>query len=266
MKKNIKINPIGLKGNEINERIKELMGIAPINENTTNYHIELTKMGPDGNAYAIVRENHEYYIKVTNKSKNIVAEDFNYIGGLKNKKSEVYPSYAKAIKQLNLKFRSLAEAYNYTDEINVFTNDNLLSEAGLAGFSDFKGNGFSGEGNLEGNKPMYESTKNNPWAICTSSVGREDKEKFESCVKDVKKEYNIDENLLESDMDSDVELTEEEKAVHEMMDKADETEMSEEKPITETHKLSINHAIDTMDSIIDSLTEGTLKKKVYTLK
>lgn len=31
--------------------------------------------------------------------------------------------------------------------------------------------------------------ENNPWAICTASVGREDKEKYEKCVKSVKKQY-----------------------------------------------------------------------------
>jgi hypothetical protein len=31
-------------------------------------------------------------------------------------------------------------------------------------------------------------------------------------------------------------------------------------------KLTINRALKNMDSIIDGLTEGTLKKKVYTLK
>ena len=36
--------------------------------------------------------------------------------------------------------------------------------------------------------------------------------------------------------------------------------------IKETHKLSILRAIENMDSIIDSLTEGKVKKKVYTLK
>lgn len=30
--------------------------------------------------------------------------------------------------------------------------------------------------------------ENSPWAICTSSVGREDKEKYEKCVKSVKKQ------------------------------------------------------------------------------
>ena len=30
--------------------------------------------------------------------------------------------------------------------------------------------------------------ENNPWAICTASVGREDEDKYESCVKSVKKQ------------------------------------------------------------------------------
>jgi hypothetical protein len=33
-----------------------------------------------------------------------------------------------------------------------------------------------------------EEQENNPWAICTASVGREDKEKYEKCVKSVKKQ------------------------------------------------------------------------------
>ena len=33
---------------------------------------------------------------------------------------------------------------------------------------------------------LEEQEKNNPWAICTASVGREDKEKYERCVKSVK--------------------------------------------------------------------------------
>lgn len=149
-----KIIPVGLKGNEINERMKELMGIKPINENKRTSAVELTKVGPDGNVYAIVKENHEYYIKTTTKKSNLVTEDFSYIGGLQNKKSEAYPSYSKALKHLNLKFNSLNEAYGKSGQINVFEDDNLLNEMGM---------GFTGEGNLEGNKmseccgaPMYE--------------------------------------------------------------------------------------------------------------
>lgn len=220
MKKNI-ITPVGLKGFEINERIKQLMGVTQDKDKSTNMTVELTKLGPDGKAYAIVRENREWYIKRANKTNNLVLEDFKYIGGLQNKKDEAYPSYSRAIKQLNLKLKSLAEAYNFTGEINLFVNDNLLSESSLAGFSEMKGNGFSGEGNLEGNRPLSEEgDKDNPWAICTSSVGREDKEKFEACVKSLKKEKGISETITEEEYnDDDIEMTEAEKAIDEILKK-----------------------------------------------
>lgn len=41
--------------------------------------------------------------------------------------------------------------------------------------------------------------ENNPWAICTASVGREDKEKYESCVRKVKAEHGISETLTEDE-------------------------------------------------------------------
>ena len=45
--------------------------------------------------------------------------------------------------------------------------------------------GMPTEGEVgEGKK---KKSKYNPWAICTSSVGREDNDKFERCVKDVKR-------------------------------------------------------------------------------
>lgn len=145
---NEKINPVGLKGYQVTERMKELMGIKTINENKKTSVVELTKKGPDGNIYAIVRENHEYYIKITKKQSNLVVEDFQYIGGLQNKKQEVYPSYAKAIKHLNLKFHSLNEAYGTSGQVNVFLDDKLLTED-YAAFESM-GSGFKPEGNMEG--------------------------------------------------------------------------------------------------------------------
>ena len=41
--------------------------------------------------------------------------------------------------------------------------------------------------------PKSETEPYNPWAVCTKSVGRDDKEKYERCVKDVKKQ-NKDKN------------------------------------------------------------------------
>lgn len=228
---------------------------------------------------------------------------------------------------MNLKFRSLAEAYNYDGEINLFLNDNLLSESGVAGFAEMKGSGFSGHGNLEENKPMDEmymdeaKAKNNPWAICTASVGRDDKDKYEACVMDVKKKMGVDESISEAEYCGmeEVELTEAEKAIDEMiakeelkggqkkldvnkngkldaddfkklrggkkgMEEGEEMTAKEKKfaalaepkdKITfadkiagakkgeiKESKLSILNALKNMDAIIDSLTEGEVKKKV----
>lgn len=238
-----KITPTGLKGREINERMIQLMGITPVNESNNKSVVELTKIGPDGNAYAIVRENHEYYIKSTTKKSQLMTEDFGYIGGLQNKKSEAYPSYAKAIKHLNLRFNSLAESLDKGHNINVFENDNLLTENGFAGgFANHpQGGGFSGEGNLEGNTPLFE-----------------EEEEIEEDVELTEVEKAVDEMLtgdqdeLDVDKDGDIEAD-------------DLADLRKGKKVNET-KLTIDRALTNMDSIIDSLTEGTLKKKVYTLK
>jgi hypothetical protein len=255
MEKNFRINPIGLKGNEINERMKQLMGVTPIVENLSRSAVELTKIGPDGKSYGIIRENHEYYIKVSDKTSNVTAEDFKYIGGLQNKKLEAYPTYAKATKQLNLKFNSICESFGVTNTFNVYVDDNLLTEGAAKEatkhITDTKGTDLGGkvkeEGgdNLASKKAMDEmeevtltedelaidamlneeeldeedqgeiaiktynklnkkdeeeldesESKDNPWAICTASVGREDKKKYEACVRDVKKEKGVKEELV----------------------------------------------------------------------
>jgi hypothetical protein len=245
MKKKINISPVGLKGNQINERMKQLMGIGSINESKSNIVVELTKVGPDGKAYAIVRENHEWYIKTTDKKKGLVAEDFKYIGGLMNKKSEAYPSYAKAIKHLNLKFKSLAEAHNFEGEINVFENDNLLSED-FAGFSNEGGSGFSGAGNLEGQESLWEEECEDDDTELTTEEAAIDK--------------MLDEELVGNQDELDVEP----EGGDGDIDKKDLSKLRKE-DINE-HKLTILKAMENMDAIIDSLTEGKVKKKVYTIK
>lgn len=295
MKKNIQVNPVGLKGYEINERMKELMGIKPINENKSNVVVELTKMGPDGNAYAVIRENHEWYIKKTSKTENIVAEDFKYIGGLMNKKEEAYPSYAKAIKHLNLKFRSLAEAYNYEGEINLFENDNLISEAGVAGFSQMKGNGFSNEGNMEHNTPMFEEgwmeeegymsedvdmseeemaidemltreeLKGNQGKLDMNKNGELDSDDF----KQLRAKKSMNEKSNFPDLTGDGEVTKADILKGRGVDlkEGDEDELPEAPSEEETaknqvyeNKFSIQTALENIDDLIETITEG-LKKK-----
>ena len=232
MKNPFIVKPTGLKGNDKLNRMRELMGQAPLNEDIKNSAVELTKLGPDGKVYGIVREGHNYFIKISNKQSNLVTEDFNYIGGLMNKTSEVYPTYAKAIKHLNLKLMSLSEAHGKVGGYNAFTDDNLLSENDAAKdildksgeklsydskegkeegqFGDnladkdaddefeavkLSENEMAIEEMLSGESEIEEGEdKNNPWAICTASVGREDKEKFEKCVMDVKKQHDIKES------------------------------------------------------------------------
>ena len=206
--KNI-ISPVGLKGNEINERMKQLMGISSINENKSNIVVELTKMGPDGKAYAIVRENHEYYIKSTTKTSKLVAEDFKYIGGLQNKKQEAYPSYAKAIKHLNLRFNSLSEAFNAEEKINTFLDDNLLSESNgfSGGFTDFpKGGGFTGEGNLNGNSALYEEDETEADVDNLIKTDDEDTKAFEDDLDLDETQQAVDDMLKESWMEEEEEI------------------------------------------------------------
>jgi hypothetical protein len=126
MRKNV--NPKSLKGREQIDRVRELMGkMQPLNESTSLSELELVKKGPNNVVYGIVRENHKYFIKTTTKtSGNIVAEDFDYIGGLQNKFSEAYNSYAAATKQLNLKFDMLNES------LGIKTHNNILESDGIA--------------------------------------------------------------------------------------------------------------------------------------
>jgi hypothetical protein len=71
MKKNtINMGPNQLKGNDQINRMRSLMGMTPVNENTSRSVIELTKKGPDGKVYGIVRENHKYFIKVAEATEN----------------------------------------------------------------------------------------------------------------------------------------------------------------------------------------------------
>lgn len=322
--KNNRILPIGLKGNQINERMMQLMGVTQINENKSNIAVELTKMGPDGKAYAIIRENHEYYIKSTNKTSDLIAEDFNYIGGLQNKKQEAYSSYAKAIKHLNLKFNSIQEALDTRIDINVFEDDNLLKED-VAGFSNAYGGGFSGAGNLEGNSSLYEEEEvdgeeipENPedYTKQPGYIHEEDEDMTdeEKAIDEMLDESWMEEQLYGNqdriDMNHNSEIDgqdfnimrgmDEEMGVNpndELFDRLDNmtgeelvqflkdagqdvknkfmsmissgagkfrdklNRMYPENESLYEGKLSINRAMDKMDSIIDSLTETDLKKK-----
>ena len=130
------VNPKKIKGQDKLDRIKDLMGkMSTLNESTSTSEVDNVKRGANGVIYGIVRENHSYFIKTTEKtSGTILAEDFNYIGGLQNKNMERYGSYAEALKQLNLKFDMLNESFGIKSNSNLFEPDAVeVKEANASG-------------------------------------------------------------------------------------------------------------------------------------
>lgn len=238
MKKSNIIRPTGLKGKEKLNRMRELMGASSINEDVKRSVVELTKEGPDGKIYAIVRENHEYYIKVSENKPNIVTEDFNYIGGLQNKKDKAYPSYAKAIKQLNLKFMSLNEAYGKSGQVNVFLDDNLITEH----------HGMNPEAKLSAEKGVGDAEEYivDKKGDELSYDNKEDKETSGDNLADGKAVDDMDEvKLNETEAEIDAMITGEE---------------VKEEP--KKKGFSIARAIQEMDNVIDELSGDDFETKV----
>ena len=129
------INPKTLKGQDKVNRMLDLMGkMNTLNESKSLSELELIKKGPNGVVYGIVRENHDYFIKTSNKPYGkFLSEDFQYVGGLQNKSTEKYHSYAEALKHLNIKFDMLNESYGVENNNNIFESDGKAI-AGGAGF------------------------------------------------------------------------------------------------------------------------------------
>lgn len=104
------------------DRMKTLMSYG-INESTARESqsvVEYKTEGADGKTYGIVREGKKFYIKsAPKKDTEIIAEDFDYIGGFMNKKNYEYLTYPMASKQLELKLMSINEACNANKPIMV---------------------------------------------------------------------------------------------------------------------------------------------------
>tara|TARA_R110000868_G_scaffold203969_4_gene451944 strand:+ start:20039 stop:20905 length:867 start_codon:yes stop_codon:yes gene_type:complete len=253
--KKLNIKPVGLKGREIQDRMLELMGGTLIKENVDRSVIEITKKGPDEKIYAIVRENHEYYIKTADMKESLVKEDFKYMGGLANKKDFAYPSYAKALKHLNLKFHSLNESLGLTSSANIFRDDKIVetkmsyknygSVPYDANIVDKKGENLSWDGvsdDAEDGVTGDNLTKNN-------GKGKADKE-FAKLSDDIFEKVNL------SDAEKIIEgmLTGEELVIP----KLEADFVFENGDITVKRPMSITDTIDAIDGTIYRVTgEGT---------
>ena len=102
------------------DRMKQLMNYG-LNESKKQPYtgLEYSKVAADGKLYGIVREGTKFYIKVSPKKENVLAENFEYIGGFRNRKDNEYSSFASAQKNFDFKLRSLAEAYGNGKNIIV---------------------------------------------------------------------------------------------------------------------------------------------------
>lgn len=112
-------------------RMKALMTYGTVNEDTkhiSSYNIEYKAKAADGKYYGIIRENSKYFVKVATPGKEMVAESYQYIGGIQNKKNYEYNSYANALKQFELKLGSINEAYDEDRKVNVEALDPYKKE------------------------------------------------------------------------------------------------------------------------------------------
>ena len=63
-----------------------------------------------------------------------------------------------------------------------------LAAGGIAGAVNTIKSKFSTPRSTPTGPSELKEEENNPWAICTAQVGREDEEKYEKCVKSIKKQ------------------------------------------------------------------------------
>lgn len=80
------------------QRMKNLMNYGLTENKQPEYSsVEYSKEAANGKLYGIVREGAKYYIKVAKNPKgNLVSENFDYIGGFRNRKENMFESFASA--------------------------------------------------------------------------------------------------------------------------------------------------------------------------
>lgn len=112
------------------EKMQHLMNYG-INESkntvSSNGIIEYSQLGADGRTYGILKEGTKYYVKVApKKDTQVLAEDYDYIGGYLNRKA--YDSYTKASNALNLELIHVNEANGSKEPVKSQFNINESAE------------------------------------------------------------------------------------------------------------------------------------------
>ncbi len=159
------------------ERLNQLAGTSKkVNESTTsmkNSTLIDFQRAEDGTALGIIKENHDYHVKVSKvKGENISAADFGYIGGFRNKTENQFKTLSEAQKQRNYRLKSLNEAFSLSGKAYLIKEDVKTEKTSLDVKEDV--NSFLKNRISEGKKNINE--------------GRE--EKFKSALKKEKDEIS----------------------------------------------------------------------------
>ena len=103
--------------------MQRLINFGSVNENHSNASkpvVEFKRKAANGKTYGIIRESTKYYImEAPQKDTEVLAEDFDYIGGYNNRKENEYTSYSKASNALDLKLMAINETVNKKDKIII---------------------------------------------------------------------------------------------------------------------------------------------------
>lgn len=168
------------------EQIARMKGLMTYGISNTSKKTPVTESveGADGKVYAIIREGTKFYIKSTQKGSELVTESFDYIGGFMNKKNNEYSSYNQASKNLELKLRSINEAYGINKPVELLNPDKkeeLVCEmtdsmkATLARYRQIMNNAA---GIMKENQTISMSNTGNPEAPKTTSFNSKLSEPF----------------------------------------------------------------------------------------
>lgn len=203
------VNPKTLKGQDKVNRMLDLMGkMATLNESKSFSELELIKKGPNGIVYGIVRENHDYFIKTSNKPYGkFLSEDFQYVGGLQNKGTEKYHSYAEALKHLNIKFDMLNESYGIEYNTNIFESDgNAVAGSTGYGFVIEKEEEIILDDDIKEQKKVLKVDA--PASATPAAPVEDEVSDDEFDFSDTSSETDTEEDSFEDESETDVEDTE----------------------------------------------------------
>lgn len=108
--------------------MKRLINYGKISEDVNSDklvpRLEYSAVAADGKRYGIIRECNKFYIKVApKKDTEILAEDYDYIGGFNNKKENEYSTYSMASKQFDLKMMSINEAHSVKAPVTQYKQE-----------------------------------------------------------------------------------------------------------------------------------------------